>query len=104
MHILNTRHLLSVVAVIDIQRCLLEILSDLPAGGIFRVTGEITGIDQRRLMYKRCQDHICNLRIIQEKQTVFVFRGVGSGFPICQYSDGFHDGSFLPQSGTEDAE
>ena len=40
-------HLLSVVAVIDIQRCLLEILSDLPAGGIFRVTGEITGIDQR---------------------------------------------------------
>ena len=48
-------HLLSVVAVIDIQRCLLEILSDLPAGGIFRVTGEITGIDQRRLMRKRCQ-------------------------------------------------
>lgn len=97
-------HLLSVVAVIDIQRCLLEILSDLPAGGIFRVTGEITGIDQRRLMRKRCQYHIRNLRIIQEKQTVFVFRGVGSGFPICQYPDGFHGGSFLPQSGTEDAE
>lgn len=78
--------LLSVVVVIDIQRCLLEILSDLPIGGIFRVTGEVTGIDQCRLMRKRCQYHIRNLRIIQEKQTVFVFRGAGSGKCLCDAS------------------
>ena len=71
-------------------------------GGILRVSGEITGIDHGRLMDKRRQNHIRNLRIIQQKQSFFVFCSIGSGFPVCQHLDRFCGGGLLPYSGEKD--